>query len=245
MRGCIYRVAPKRPDFSPHPGRVARRRPPLSLPALLLSVSALALPGQAAADRDLSFYLGAQTCPHSDVIGSDTNGPFNMFAAWEGRSADAPPYCGIRATWWRTANLGYGIELNHAKVYLDDANRNANDFDSFELSDGLNIITANAFYRWQGQWRDGAVTPYVGGGIGIAVPHVDVERSGQKTYEYQYTGPAVTWIAGVTFDLNETCALFAEYKGTYSSNEVDLTGGGSFTTDIITNALNHGVTYKF
>lgn len=220
-------------------------RTPLTLPTLLLTVSALALPGQAAAEMDLSFYLGAQTSPHSDVIGSDTTGPINMFAAWEGRSADAPPYYGIRATWWRTGNLGYGIELNHAKVYLDDANRTANGFDSFELSDGLNIITANAFYRWPGQWRGGAVTPYVGGGIGIAVPHVDVERNGQKTYEYQYTGPAVTWIAGVSYDLSETWALFAEYKGTYSSNEAELTGGGSFTTDIITNALNLGITYKF
>lgn len=213
--------------------------------ALLLALSAPMLPASAQAETELSFYLGAQTAPHSRVEGSDTTGPFNFLAEWEGRSGEAPPYYGVRVTFWQTENYGYGFELNHAKVYLDDAQMAAEGFDNFELSDGLNIITANAFYRWPGQWGGGALTPYVGGGVGIAVPHVDVERNGQKTFEYQFTGPAVAWMAGVSYDFNATWGVFAEYKGTFSSNDADLTGGGSFTSDIVTNAVNLGVSFNF
>lgn len=225
-----------------------QRTAPLTL-AGLLALTVAALPRVAAAEVELSFYLGTQSSPHSRVEGTDNSGAanqdFNFLAEWEGRSGQNPPYYGIRLTWWRTENVGYGVELNHAKVYLEDGQRQAEGFQNFELTDGINIITANAFYRWPGQWANGAVTPYVGGGLGIAVPHVDVERNGLKTFEYQFTGPAATWIAGISYDLNETWGLFAEYKGTYSMNEADLAGGGSFTSDIITNALNVGVTYRF
>lgn len=212
----------------------------------LLTVLCLPLGAErAAAEVELSFYLGTQTAPHSRVEGSDLTGPFSFLAAWEGKPFQAPPYYGVRATWWQTENFGFGVELNHAKVYLDDANLTAAGFTSFELSDGLNIITANAFYRWPGQWANGSLTPYVGGGAGLAVPHVDVERGAQKTFEYQMTGFAVAWMAGVSYAFNDTWGMFAEYKGTYSMNEADLTGGGSFTTDIVTNALNIGISYKF
>lgn len=217
----------------------------LSTTAILLALAATTTPEQASAEVELSFYLGTQSAPHSQVDGSDLTGPFSFHAEWQGLSGQNPPYYGLRATWWRTENYGFGIELNHAKVYLEPTQMAGLGFTSFELSDGLNIITANAFYRWPGHWAEGALTPYVGGGVGIAVPHVDVERGAQKTFEYQFTGVAVTWIAGVKYDLNDTWGLFAEYKGTYSMNEADLTGGGSFTTDIITNALNVGVSFNF
>ena len=36
-----------------------------------------------------------------------------------------------------------------------------------------------------------------------------------------------------------------EYKGTYSKNDVDLDGGGNLETNIVTNALNLGVSFNF
>jgi lipid A oxidase len=39
--------------------------------------------------------------------------------------------------------------------------------------------------------------------------------------------------------------VFGEYKGTYSSNEAELSGGGSLETDIVTNAFNVGVSFRF
>jgi lipid A oxidase len=85
----------------------------------------------------------------------------------------------------------------------------------------------------------------VGGGLGISVPHVDVETAGGKTFEYQLTGPALMLAAGASYDLSDRWAVFGEYKFTYSVNQAELASGGTLDTDIVTNALNIGVTYKF
>lgn len=212
-------------------------RLPAALCALLLS----ALP--AAAEYELSFYTGFQSAPHSDVSGDVNGADFDFNTAWEGKPFSAPPYYGFRATWWRSENLGYALDFNHAKVYADDDDREDNGFDRLEFTDGLNILTLNVFYRWPGAWRN--LTPYVGGGLGVAIPHVDVESGASKTFEYQLTGPAAQLVAGASYDLNERWAVFGEYKGTYSQNDVDLDNGGSLETDIITNALNVGLTFKF
>lgn len=197
----------------------------------------------AAADLELSFYTGYQSAPHSDVSGNDGVNDFDFGAGWEGKPFAMPPYYGVRATWWRNENLGYGVELNHAKVYADKSTLDKSGFDRLEFTDGHNIVTANVFYRWPNAAKK--ITPYVGAGIGVAIPHVDVLVDGRKTYGYQVTGPAVQLVAGASYALNEKWGVFAEYKGTYSSNEADLKGGGKLETDLITNALNVGVSFNF
>jgi len=201
----------------------------------------------AAAESELSFYLGIQESPHSRVRGTDPGGvgAFNFLSTWEGRSFEAPPYYGFRYTYWTERNLGFGVELNHAKVYADNATLTANRFDRLEFTDGLNIITANVWKRWPGAWANGNLTPYVGAGVGVAVPHVDVKTTGGTTFEYQLTGPAAMWAAGVKYDFNDRWGVFGEYKGTYSQNEAELSNGGSLSTDIITNAVNVGVSFSF
>ena len=199
----------------------------------------------AAAEVELSFYTGIQEAPHSRVEGTDPGGvgAFSFLSTWEGRSFEMPPYYGFRATYWRNSSFGYGLDFNHAKVYADAATLAANGFSRLELTDGLNILTVNAWYRWQNpntNW-----TPYVGAGAGIAIPHVDVETAGGKTFGYQVTGPAVQWVAGIKYDFNERWGVFGEYKGTYSMNEADLDNGGTLSSDIVTNALNIGVSFSF
>ncbi|WP_245972286.1 outer membrane protein [Rhodovulum iodosum] len=203
----------------------------------------LALP--AAAQIELSVYTGYQTAPHSDVSGSDPGGvgDFDFNAEWKGKSFDIPPYYGIRATWWRTERFGLGLEFNHAKVYASDDTLADNGFDRLELTDGHNLVTLNAFYRWP--QPDRRWTPYVGGGLGVAIPHADVMTAGGKTFEYQLTGAAVVWIAGLSYELNEEWAIFGEYKGSYSQNDIDLDNGGSMDANIVTNALNIGISYRF
>ena len=198
------------------------------------------------AETEISVYTGWQTSPHSRISGDfpGTGAEYDALIGWDGKSFEMPPYYGVRGTWWRSENLGFGIEFTHAKVYAPDSERNALGFDRLEFTDGLNIITANAMYRWPDQW--GAITPYVGGGLGIAVPHVDVETaSGFKTFGYQYTGPAARLTAGISYDLNDRYAVFGEYQFTYSSNAADLDGDGSLRTNIITNAVNLGLSLKF
>ncbi|MGC8201416.1 outer membrane protein [Aliiroseovarius sp. PTFE2010] len=204
------------------------------------------LASPAFAEVELSFYGGYQTAPHSDVTGNDpeNGGAQDFTAGWEGKSFSPPPYYGIRATWWRTPTFGYGVEFTHAKVYADSDTLAANSYERFEMTDGLNLITVNATRRWPEQWGD--FTPYVSGGLGLAIPHVDIRATGgSHTFGYQATGPALRLTAGVSYQINDRWSAFGEYQGSYSMHTIDLDNGGELKTDIVTNSLNIGVSYGF
>lgn len=211
----------------------------------LISLPSLATAQSLTDGLEVSVYGGYQDAPHSTVTGSDPGGlgDFDIFVDWEGKSFQVPPYYGIRAMWWKDGNWGWGLEVNHAKVYASDASLADNGIEHLEFSDGLNIITANYGRRWPGKW--GSVSPYVIGGFGFAMPHVELTTAGGKTFEYQVTGPAVMGAAGVRYDFNERWSVFGEYKFTYSQNKAKLDNGGSLETDIITNAVNVGLTFSF
>lgn len=216
------------------------RRLILSLGLLVSMVSA------AAAEMEVSVYTGWQTLPHSRASGTyPGGGSYDALIGWDGKSFASPPYYGLRGTWWQPSNLGFGLELTHAKAYAPDKERNALGFSRMEFTDGHNILTFNVMKRWPDKWK--SLTPYVGGGLGVAIPHVDVTHAGTgaKTYEYQFTGPAVRAIAGVSFPINDRYSVFGEYQFTYSVNEAELNGGGSLKTDIKTNAINVGLSLKF
>ena len=203
-----------------------------------LMCGALLLPQGALAETELSIYTGMQTAPHS-VVTHSTLG--RQTVGWKGKSFEAPPYYGLRAVWWRTPKLGFGVELNHAKVYADTPA--AYGYDRLEFTDGLNLVTASVWRRFPNQTR---VTPYVGAGLGVAVPHVDVQPAGQAhTFGYQVTGPAVQWVAGASWRMNDRWSLFGEYKGSYSKHRATLESGGTLRTNLITNALNLGISFRF
>lgn len=202
--------------------------------------------GAVRAEMELSFYGGSQSSPHSRIKGNfpGTGAPYNALIGWEGKSFSPPPYYGARAMWWRRPDLGFGIELTHTKVYAPVAERAPLGFNRLEFSDGHNIVTLNVMKRWNDRFA--SVTPYAGVGVGLALPHVDVSTAtGLRTYGYQLTGPAMRLTAGAKFDLSDSWALFSEYQFTFSSNKAKLDGGGSLNTNIITNAINVGVSYSF
>lgn len=212
--------------------------------AIALCIATLAATTSAHAEVELSFYGGAQSAPASDVTvrGDDEipNGDFSV--GWEGRSAEAPVYYGIRATRWQSDRFGYGIDFTHNKVYPKDGEL-PDGYSVLEFTDGLNTLTVNAYRRWSSAL--GEMTPYVGGGIGVSLPHVEVTTDSSETFGYQMTGPAATWIAGATYPINDQWSVFGEYKGTFSSNTADLETGGTLETDIVTNAVNFGVSFNF
>ena len=217
--------------------------------ARLMTLALILVPALARAEVELSFYGGLQSAPHSvvTVSGDPLIADEQFTAGWDGNSFEAPPYYGLRATWWQDNDYGFGVELNHAKVYGNAETLAANGYDVLEFTDGLNILTVNGFRRWENAF-DGAlagITPYVGGGIGVSVPHVEVTKNGSRTFGYQVTGPAVAWIAGASYPISDQWSVFGEYKGTYSINAADLESGGTLETDIITNAINVGVGFKF
>jgi lipid A oxidase len=92
---------------------------------------------------------------------------------------------------------------------------------------------------------NGGIKPYVGVGAGISVPHVEVERTGGvKTYEYQYGGPVLTGLAGFKYPLNDRWDLLTELHVHYMMLDVKV-DGGRLKTNLVTNALNLGVSYRF
>ena len=218
--------------------------------AAILTAAALVAGSSASAQGlELGFYGGLQSAPHSTVTvtGDSVVADREFTAGWEGRSLEAPPYYGIRGTWWRGENLGFGVDFTHSKVYADGETLAETGYQRLEFSDGLNIVTMNAYYRWPEAM--GSLTPYVGGGLGVAYPHVELSQTTDagesETFGYQMTGPAVALIAGVSVPITEDWSVFGEYKGTYSMNEADLDTGGTLETDIITNAVNLGVSFSF
>lgn len=211
---------------------------------ILTSALAVLAPSISFAEVELSFYGGLQSALPSDVSVRDNavipDADFSM--SWEGRSFAAPPYYGIRATIWSDTGLGYGLDFAHNKVYPKDGDLPAG-YDVLEMTDGLNTLTVNAYRRWNEAL--GEVTPYVGGGIGLAIPHVEVTNGTSETFGYQITGPAATWVAGASFPISDSLSVFGEYKGTFSSNTADLDQGGTLSTDVITSAFNVGVSFDF
>lgn len=204
----------------------------------------LCVANAAFAEVELSFYGGLQGALPSDVtIADDDTIPDASFEIdWEGRSFEAPPYYGLRVTSWQSETVGFGVEFTHSKVYPQDGEL-PEGYRRLEFTDGLNTLTANAYYRWQD--AIGEITPYVGGGVGLSIPHVEVFTEDSRTLGYQITGPAATVLAGASMPISDRWSVFGEYKGTYTVNEGDLDTGGTVSSDIFTNALNVGVSFNF
>ena len=217
----------------------------------------------AAAHLEVSGYIGANFAHSSDLVLHRPGGAdlFLRGLAWDGRSLDKlPPYWGVRGTYWldNAPNWGVGIDYTHAKVYARlngtangsvggvpiPANVGLNSiFSQLEFTDGLNLVTAHAFYRFAPYWR---FTPYVGVGLGAAIPHVEVAQFGfPRTFEYQLTGVASRAYAGISVALYERFSSFAEYQFSYSQVRASLVGGGSLHTNLFNHHLNVGIAYSF
>ena len=134
------------------------------------------------------------------------------------------------------------MDFAHNKVYPKD-DELPSGYDVLEFTDGLNTLTVNAYRRWNGMF--GEVSPYVGGGVGVALPHVEVTNSGSETFGYQITGPAATWIAGATYSISDQWAVFGEYKGTFSSNTADLDDCCTLESVVLTNDVYLCVIFYF
>jgi lipid A oxidase len=220
-------------------------RPDMLLPRLAaLACATLLSAGGAWAETELSLYGGMQLAAPSGVSGSDpASGTFAFGAEWSGRSFEMPPYWGLRLTRWTGPRWGVAVEVNHAKVYANEGTLAAAGFSRLEFTDGLNLLTANAMHLFPAAGR---LQPYVGAGLGLSVPHVEVTTAAGATFGYQVTGPAVVWIAGASVPLrNERLRVFAEYKGSRSWNKADLDSGGTLEADITTHALNLGLSLRF
>lgn len=222
------------------PTSVISRMALVALPVVVLSTTAHA--GMA-----VSVYGGLQGAPHSDIDVSGV-GAQSFTAGWEGNSFKMPLYLGARATWWSPIesmpDLGFSLDFTHTKVYADDKTLAKSGWSHFEFTDGLNLLTLNALYRFP--IEGSGLTPYIGAGAGINVPHVEVTRPGLgRTFGYQFGGATLQVQAGLDYKFADQWSVFTEYKGNYSMIDADIDSGSTLKTDIWTNAVNFGVSYHF
>jgi lipid A oxidase len=211
--------------------------------AVFLTSSALAS-AASATDLQFSVYGGYQTASPSKVTVSDGT-TFN--SDWEGGSFKAPPYYGVRGTYWLDDfgydNIGASIDFSHTKIYASQATLDKVGWSHFEFTDGMNLLTANLFYRFQQPGR--AWTPYLGAGLGVDIPHVEVIRPSGTTWDYQLGGISAQLTAGVDYKLTESWSVFSEYKLNYSRSNVSIDSGDTLKTNVFTHAIDLGVSFHF
>jgi len=209
-----------------------------------LTALACVLPNFAQAEVEISLYGGVQSAlPSTVTVSGDAVIPDAVFQQeWAGNPFEWPAYVGARITQWHTQEWGFGFDYTHNKI-VPPGRVMPPGYRALELTDGLNVWTFNIYRKWPDAL--GRFTPYVGGGLGLSVPGVEVRYGPSNTFNYQVTGPAIVWLGGVRTDLGGQWTGFVEYKGSYSENEIRLSTGGVMNADVVTNAINLGVSYGF
>lgn len=235
--------------------------------ALLLSMAA----GPVLGESLISVTTGSAWTHSSDVRYIEPGGTDLRFheVEWDTKPFELPPYYGIRFTHWpdRYPNWGAAFDFTHAKMIADrdrivavSGNRHGNaisdaallseTFDELEFSDGHNLVTLNLMHRWRlspsiGQLTLDDTQLFVGGGAGVAIPHVEVGTADSLTREFQIAGPALQLAAGANLRLTDRWRLIAEYRLTYADIDAELSSGGRLTTDALTHHLNIGIGFGF
>lgn len=192
------------------------------------------------AESEFAIYGGGQSSPHSRV---KTTAGESFLAAWKGESLTFPIYLGMRYTEWTDDQWGWAVNFTHTKAKADAETLTTNGYQTLEFTDGANPVTLVALRRFAP--INGGLKPYVGIGAGISVPHVEVQRTvGVKTFEYQYGGPVLTGLGGFKYPLNDRWDLVTEFQVHYMMMDVKV-NGGRLKTNLVTNALNIGASYRF
>jgi lipid A oxidase len=213
--------------------------------AVLAGATSVAWAGQ----LEVGIYGGANDVIATPSTLSQNGTTYQVNPPWVGKSFDAPIYYGVRATYWpdMMPNWGFGIDFTHTKAYADLTDPSAaGRFSTLEFTDGVNQLTADAFYKWD---FGNGLHPYVGGGVGAIIPHVEIVTTPANTIqtstlEYQVTGPVVQAIAGISYDITHNIHVFAEYKAAYQWNNANLVGGGTFSNSFLTNQVLAGISFS-
>jgi lipid A oxidase len=193
-----------------------------------------------AQQNEVTFFGGIQESPHSTV----KHGDKSFTAGWEGRSLRAPFYYGFRYTRWNN-NTGWSVNFAHGKAYADSKTKRDNGYQTLEFTDGSNPLTLNYLWRFDPVWN---FTPHIGVGAGVAIPHVEIktdnETTKDKDWGFQLTGPVARFSAGVSYPINDSWNALLEYDIHYIQMNVKH-GEGRLKTNMIHNALNLGLSYRF
>ena len=218
--------------------------------------------GDGGGDLQLGAYGGPAYTGESDLNLVQPGGTDMTFRdiAWEGKPFRRPPYYGYRAIYWPGDRYGVMLDFTHIKAiatkdrpvqqsgfkdgdYVPPQAPVSATLKRLEFTHGYNLLTLNALRR--GASRGPNLIPYFGVGLGVAIPHVEVERADKprsdRTFEYQITGPALQLLGGFEWRFGRRLSLFVEYKLSCAAIRGDLVGGGKVTTNLCTHQLPLGV----
>jgi lipid A oxidase len=203
----------------------------------------------AVSETQISVYGGTNWNFDSDVKlrGAPGIPDEERSVSWDGGPFEMPPYWGVRGVYWlgKGSPWGFAVDYTHQKALADIDFAADKTYDRLEFTDGNNLLLFEVLYRF-GPTMNGTLVPYVGAGVGVTIPHVEVTLdSGGKTFEYQLAGPAAQILAGLEYKLAESWSLFTEFKLSYSQISADLKGGGQLETDLWSPQLAIGLTYRF
>ncbi len=238
--------------------------------ALLLCGVFAACGATARAEIDFSLFTGMAFTQNNDVRVQKNDGTDLTFhdVSFKGRDFESPPYYGGRLLWFRDqySHWGFGGEYFHAKLYANTSQNylvtgdhagvavnNVQPMDrivqTFSISHGLNLVLGDIVYRWlpgnPGKDFLGRFQPYIGLGLGAAIPHVESRVDNSFHQNYQLRGPGLEAFAGVRFHLIEHLALMFEYKFTYAALENMSIPKGSIEMDPLTHHLVAGLSVDF
>lgn len=204
-----------------------------------------------ASETQLSVYGGANGNFSSPVTLSSPSVTDQRDVAWAGKPFQMPPYWGVRGTQWFNpgAGLGVGLEFIHAKAYAKSDFAADPVYSHLEFTDGNNLLFANLAWRFD-PLLNGQLTPYVGVGAGVAIPHVEVTLKGvpapqNQTREYQLAGGAAQVFAGLEWAFDRNWSAFAEAKLSYAHLATNLADGGHLKTYLWQPHVAVGLTYRF
>ena len=199
-------------------------------------IARLALPTK---ETMIGGYFGAPYTYNSDVH-LKKEGTYDFTAkdvGWDARPFKAPIYYGARVVRWLDGGRrGAMVDFTHSKTLArleEDTNfqgtmanvpvparkKLQEIYRKLEFSHGHNMLTLN------GLWRLASLaprlSPYIGVGLGVNLPHTEIQLKPLKgrTYEYQYTGLVGQALVGLEFRVPRM-SYFLEYKFSLASYEV-------------------------
>jgi lipid A oxidase len=187
-------------------------------------------------------YLGVPYTYPSDVTikNAATHDVTMKDVAWRGKPFTNPVYYGLRvARWFDGGRAGSMLDFTHSKAisYPDQEVRFEGTlggqpapekalikdyFSKLEASHGHNMLTMNGLWRLPN--LHARLSPYIGVGAGISLPHAEVHMKTDpaRTYEYQYAGPVGQALIGLEFRL-KGMSYFVEYKFSLAPYEMAIT----------------------
>ena len=66
-----------------------------------------------------------------------------------------------------------------------------------------------------------------------------------RTFDYQFDGITAEGLVGLQYNFGPYVSAFGEYKLSHATNDADLLGSGSLETNVLTNHVTFGLSYRF